>query len=377
MKGIINVAKAMVKRKVALWLAGTVGVSGGLLAGLILVVIIMVIGIAGGSSQGSVSAGGPVGNVGLSAEVLSHQAMVEHYAAIHGVSEHVPYILAIMQQESGGRGLDPMQSSESYCGQVGCIQDVELSIDKGVLHFKNVLGQAEGDVKLLLQSYNFGGGFINYVKNRGGTYTFDKELNGKGTYSLAIQFSQEQYKKLQGKYNFTCMRAESKPLQACYGDILYVWAVMQYITEMGADGNVELIGGKAWPVPFTKNITSKYGMRFHPNDKVWRLHGGIDIAAGGVSGQSVVSFSDGVVTQSGFLPSSMGNYVRIDHGNGIETRYMHFLRPGIPVGTQVSAGSVIGQVGTTGNSTGPHLHFEIFVNGKLVDPLPYLSEFVN
>lgn len=161
------------------------------------------------------------GTANVSPEVMALLPYVEKYANKYGISNYVGIMLALIQQESGGRGSDPMQSSESYCGRVGCINSVEMSIDKGVLHFKNVLTKANHDVQLTLQSYNFGGGFIDWIKKRGGKYT--KEL--------AIKFSQQMYQKeiARGRgHLYSCIRAEAKPLRACYGDILYVDAVLKY-----------------------------------------------------------------------------------------------------------------------------------------------------
>ncbi|KMY52500.1 hypothetical protein AC623_20370 [Bacillus sp. FJAT-27231] len=170
------------------------------------------------------------GTANVSPQVMQHLPLVEEYAKKYGIEQYVAIMLALIQQESGGRGNDPMQSSESFCGRVGCITDVETSIDKGVLHFKSVLEKANYDIKLTLQSYNFGGGFIDWIKQRGGTYTLD----------LAIQFSKEMYAKEKARgrgHLYTCIRQEAKPLGACYGDILYVEAVLKYY-----NGGVAAIG---------------------------------------------------------------------------------------------------------------------------------------
>src|SRR5699024_886454 len=83
-------------------------------------------------------------------QVLDHKPLVEKYAAQYGVSEHVDVLLAMMMQESGGRGDDPMQSSESYCGSRGCIEDPEVSIKQGVHYFSKALEEADGDLKLAI-----------------------------------------------------------------------------------------------------------------------------------------------------------------------------------------------------------------------------------
>ncbi|MGN1112185.1 MAG: peptidoglycan DD-metalloendopeptidase family protein [Acutalibacteraceae bacterium] len=126
-------------------------------------------------------------------------------------------------------------------------------------------------------------------------------------------------------------------------------------------------GSFIWPVPYTHNITSYFGPRWG------RLHGGIDIAAGGVDGQPIVAADSGTVILAGNQGDGYGNYVIIDHGNGYKTLYGHMSSVAAYTGQQVAQGEVIGYVGSTGNSTGPHLHFEIRVNDVQTDPLGYVS----
>ncbi|HLR66538.1 lysozyme family protein [Virgibacillus alimentarius] len=152
----------------------------------------------------------------ISDEVKKYQPLVEKYAKKYHVSSYIDVILAMMMQESGGKGNDPMQSSESYCGEVGCIDDPEHSIKQGVYYFSQVLEKADGDVKLAVQSYNFGKGFIDYVKNQSGEYSQQE----------AINFSKQMYDK--DRETYTCYREEAKRYNACYGDIYYVRDVMAY-----------------------------------------------------------------------------------------------------------------------------------------------------
>lgn len=126
-------------------------------------------------------------------------------------------------------------------------------------------------------------------------------------------------------------------------------------------------GSFMWPMPYTHNITSEFGWRWG------RLHGGVDIAAGGIYGQPIVAADSGVVTHSGNDGLGYGNYVVIDHGNGYETYYAHCSSLAVSVGQTVAQGQTVGYVGSTGNSTGPHLHFEIRVNGVQTNPLGYVS----
>ncbi|WP_275408531.1 M23 family metallopeptidase [Planosporangium mesophilum] len=131
-------------------------------------------------------------------------------------------------------------------------------------------------------------------------------------------------------------------------------------------------GGKLRrPVPGA--ITSTFGNRFDPYYHVWQLHAGADIGA--PTGTPIVAAAAGRVTQAGWL-GGYGYYTCIDHGqvNGqrMSTCYGHQSKILVTVGQQVSAGQVIGQVGSTGASTGPHLHFEVRLGGRPVDPMPWL-----
>ena len=128
-------------------------------------------------------------------------------------------------------------------------------------------------------------------------------------------------------------------------------------------------GGKmTWPLPGFYTITSPFGMRFHPILKQNRLHTGVDIAGYNCNGSKVVAAADGVVLVSKYN-SAYGNYIVIDHGGGITTLYGHSSKLEVKVGDKVKAGQEIMKVGTTGYSTGPHLHFEVRENGNYVNPL--------
>ena len=128
-------------------------------------------------------------------------------------------------------------------------------------------------------------------------------------------------------------------------------------------------GSMGWPVPgYTK--FSKYGMRMHPILKKKKLHTGIDI--GCKTGDKIVASNDGTVIFSG-VKGGYGNAVIIDHGGKISTLYGHNSKLLVKVGDKVKKGEQIAKAGSTGLSTGPHCHFEVRVNGKPVDPAPYLG----
>lgn len=106
--------------------------------------------------------------VGIAPEVERFRAVFEKYARQEGVFDQVNIIMALTMQESGGRSLDIMQSSESIGLPPNSITDPEYSIEVGIKHFKKVFKQAGGDIRLTLQAYNFGSGFIDYVKKTAG-----------------------------------------------------------------------------------------------------------------------------------------------------------------------------------------------------------------
>lgn len=143
--------------------------------------------------------------------------------------------------------------------------------------------------------------------------------------------------------------------------------------------NPDFTSGKfTWPVPGYYNITSYYGYRVNPVSGIYKLHGGIDVASAGIYGKPIVAAADGVVLIAGWS-SSFGNWVLINHGMSggkqYATVYAHMCKsPSVSSGQSVTAGQTIGYVGSTGNSTGNHLHFEIRVNGDRVDPMNYYSK---
>jgi len=117
-------------------------------------------------------------------------------------------------------------------------------------------------------------------------------------------------------------------------------------------------------------LTSDYGMRWHPFLGGRRQHKGVDLAA--PIGTPIHAAADGMVERADWF-SGYGLYVAIEHGGEIETRYGHMSRLNVAAGQMVHKGDIIGYVGTTGRSTGPHLHYEVRVAGEAVNPMPYLQ----
>lgn len=135
---------------------------------------------------------------------------------------------------------------------------------------------------------------------------------------------------------------------------------------MGANQQVTNAGqSEGWINPVSGRRTSSYGMRFHPIYKENRMHHGVDVAA--KTGTPVGATRSGKVVFAG-TKRGYGNTVEIDHGNGYVSRYAHLSSIDVEVGDTVSSNQRVGGVGSTGGSTGPHLHFEILKNGRSVDP---------
>lgn len=131
-------------------------------------------------------------------------------------------------------------------------------------------------------------------------------------------------------------------------------------------------GNYIWPSGTSKTVTSKYGYRTHPIYGNKRFHAGVDIGA--PMGSAIMAADGGTVIVSTY-DGGYGNYVMLNHGDGRVTLYAHMSSRAASVGQTVTQGQVIGYVGSTGNSTGPHLHFEVRVNGGTVNPLKYFTGY--
>jgi murein DD-endopeptidase MepM/ murein hydrolase activator NlpD len=126
-----------------------------------------------------------------------------------------------------------------------------------------------------------------------------------------------------------------------------------------------------WPVNHPKMaVTSQFGPRWSASSRQTRNHNGIDIAA--PKGTRVRAAAKGVVSFSGEM-RGYGKLVCIDHGYGVETWYAHLNRRKVKRGRRVDRGDIIGRVGSTGNASAPHLHYEVRINGEPVDPMPFLA----
>jgi murein DD-endopeptidase MepM/ murein hydrolase activator NlpD len=135
-----------------------------------------------------------------------------------------------------------------------------------------------------------------------------------------------------------------------------------------ADGAIAVPSDK--PVK-TAEFTSGYGIRSDPFRGGAARHQGIDLAA--PIGTPIYATADGVIREAGYNSGGYGNLIKVDHGRGIETRYGHLSRILVSAGQRITRGQLIGHMGSTGRSTGSHLHYEVRIDGRAVNPIPFMK----
>ncbi len=144
----------------------------------------------------------------------------------------------------------------------------------------------------------------------------------------------------------------------------------------GAIDRLNAIRGMAAALPLARPteeepvVTSPYGSRIDPFLGTPALHTGVDLRA--AAGTPIEATASGTVVTAAYT-SGYGNLVEIDHGNGISTRYGHMSEIDVKVGQKVAIGTVVGKAGSTGRATGPHLHYEVRVDGDPINPMPYIA----
>lgn len=150
-------------------------------------------------------------------------------------------------------------------------------------------------------------------------------------------------------------------------------AMAEEYQTLFCQGDLPATGDWRPPYETAYTQTSGFGYRFHPIHGQWRLHAGVDLTSQ-PAGAPVVAAAAGTVTSTGWSDGG-GNMVTIDHGGGIATRYLHLAEPSpLNPGQNIYLGQRVGLEGSTGNSTGSHLHFEVHVEGEPVDPVPFMAE---
>ena len=171
------------------------------------------------------------------------------------------------------------------------------------------------------------------------------------------------------------LEAESERLE---GEIAELQRRLYETKPGNSGGTAPPQGSMTWPYPGDYTIYSPFGVRFHPIYRVYKMHNGVDL--GGSYGNPIVAASSGTVIKADAPVrgqntggKNFGNHVIIDHGGGVSTIYAHCKDLYVSVGQEVSAGETIASCGSTGTSTGPHLHFEVRVKGVPVDPANYIT----
>lgn len=259
-------------------------------------------------------------------------------------------VLAVCMQESGGRLADVMQASESL-GLPPNTLDTDASIKQGVKYLwsnmklvgLDLVNQDEVYVKTAVQAYNFGVGFIPFTKSKG--YAYSEEL--------ASAFAMEMSGGAGG-----------------YGDPKYVPHVWRYIDGGGSASNS---GKFAYPLPKKINDVSGFDYRYNPITGAYELHLGLDFPV--ASGTPVYASEDATVMRNSDVGDTYGTNIVLKHSKGkYWTRYAHLSKAAVSVGQKVKRGQLIGYVGTTGMSTGPHLHYEVMTSmyGGHVDPRNFI-----
>lgn len=295
------------------------------------------------------------GSYSLSGSVSGYASAIGQYCAQYGIPQYAALVEAVMQQESGGSGTDPMQCSESalntkYPRQPNGISDPNYSIQIGVEYLASCLRAAKckspsdiSGISLALQGYNFGNGFISWALKKGGY-----------SQAIAVEFSQ--------------MEAEKEGWSA-YGDVNYVSHVLRYYNQSTGSGNF------IYPIQAGKyTISSPFGSRSDPTSGKEESHKGIDLAAD--AGTPIFASAAGTVIYSQFAAvpyDGYGNLVIVRHSASLVSMYGHCSKLLVSAGQAVQQGQIIAEVGTTGDSTGNHCHFEIRQNGTSVDPAGYLK----
>ena len=194
------------------------------------------------------------------------------------------------------------------------------------------------------------------------------ELVAKGDeYQELIDESEE----LQSKLMKEIAQAEKDLKAAQYKEWLATYVPTTKPSGTDTTPSTQVPSSSGWIKPLKSyTFTSAFGMRLHPVKKKWLMHEGVDLSA--PQGTPIYAAKTGQVTRTTYQEGDAGYYVSINHGDGFASIYMHMTHYIVSPGQHVSAGQVIGYVGSTGISTGPHLHFGISYNGTYVNPMNYI-----
>lgn len=329
-----------------------------LVVGLIIIFMVIIIAVVVGNDFGDLGGGGKK----LPDEVMKWEENIDEALEEEDLDEkYKPVMLAILNQESGGdmssTGGDIFQSSESKCGEIGCITDPQESTDQAVKHFKDNLKEADDNDEVAIASYNFGNGFADWTQEN-----HDNEWSEE----IALEFSAEQMDKVDDPDNYSCINETAEEEGACFGDYAYVKRILEFVpedSELSGDDDgdgeqTEVIAGDIHS-PLKDDdlvVTSEFGPRESPGNGVGSSeHKGIDLDCN--RPDDVFSVQDGEIEKAGQV-TGYGNYVLVKHDDNEFTGYGHLSDVSVSDGDSIDGGEKVGECGSTGDSTGDHLHFE-------------------
>ena len=286
----------------------------------------------------------------ISEQTLQYLPWVTEVLKNYGLSEdYTTLVLAIIEVQTQGLEIDVMGISHTLYetdfpeDPHPAVPDPYVSIETGVRYLKHLLSlcgvtsvEDTSTITLAIQAYNFGYTYILYAAEHGGHST-----STAGLYYQSHRFDTDLYR-----------------------DINFSSKIMAYLIPSQEQGY-------QYPVPGYTGIIAGFGWYDPWNTGVQTWHSGLDFPA--PTGTPVVAIAGGIVTISGW-DRYFGNYIEIRHPNGDISLYAHNSKLLVSKGETVKQGQEICLVGATGNATGPHCHLELHINGKAVDPRPYLPE---
>lgn len=324
----------------------------------------------GGSGGGVGPSGSTYEPINIGSNITGNAnivAWLEKYTKLYGIFDYIglAYALIMVENPSTNGTDDIMQSSES-AGLAPNTLSGEASVKQGCKHLAEQIknGQDQNvDIWGVMQGYNFGSAYIPWLASRG----------GKNTTDLAEVYSRDVVAPSLGnttgeRYSYVNAVSQADGRTYLYlngGNFHYAAMIRQYVQVNESTGYV---------VPISKpvTVTSEFGYRIHPITGAYSLHNGIDLVNGNAT-TPIFAAAAGEVVIAGSYPDWYGNYVVIKHADGLYTGYAHQSQLRVSVGDTVNQGQQIGNMGTTGPSTGPHLHFQFFTNG----PWPSSEDFIN
>lgn len=325
----------------------------------------------GGSGGGVGPSGSTYDPINIGSNIIGNAnivAWLEKYTKLYGISDYIGLAYALIMVENPGTdGTDDiMQSSESAGHPGPGYLTGEASVNQGCKHLAQQIKNGQDqkvDIWGVMQGYNFGSAYIPWLSTRGGVNTTD----------LAEVYSRTVVAPSLGNTTgatYPYVNAVSQADGRTYlyvngGNFHYAAMIRQYVKVNESVGYV---------VPISKPVTvsSEFGYRQHPITGAYELHNGIDLVNGNPT-TPIYASAAGEVVIAGSYPEWYGNYVVIKHSDGLYTGYAHQSQLRVSVGDTVKQGQQIGNMGTTGPSTGPHLHFQFFTNG----PWPSSDDFIN